>query len=932
MRKNLNEKRLAGRLDAYIDLTPDAEGGEGKPPGAPVVDALRLSAARVEPAAEFVERLSTTLRQRRITRSPSPRPRVPLSPRLLWAGAAVAMALLLALVLPALFGGDGDLPPLPRLVYAAGSDSQPVPQGLLTSADLTLVTDLPDAPAEAPVYRATTAPLPTTPEEALTWAQDFGLPDPRVYRDPREPEAFFVLSNDGRRLVFRQFGPMGNIDYGNKRAAAIDGPPLPFDRAAEVALAFLRQHDLLPAAYRVEEPEHFAPRPENPIRFVHIVPELDSHPLMGYRTGAQVAVNPAGEVTYASFTLITFEHGETYPIKSAQEAYSELTGGRVAGSPFRLDTDIRYSAEMDVQHYSPPPPAWSIGQPVTITGWVHVLVAEPVLSAAEGEGDDVRAQLTAAWGGASYDLIGPRLAGLASVGFDDVQIQGTVVAQVGPDHWQVELADWEVAPPRKSQCLVGTFTLDGDDAWLVTDEGERYRLLNPPDELTDGQRIEVYADERPADGGDVDWWSIVSPPMSEGEGYVGSSSSSVSVVVEAPVEEPLPPTQAKTVFEIGQSVEVTGVVRATIFVSGESRRVEAWLDVDEPGEEQPPYPLSGPPEVLEAIAQLARLHVRVRGQVVASTQEWTPGGLGIGIEDFEKVWPDEQVQGFLGHLDLETLEGREVAVFTDNETGQRYVLASSLETDGGGWVTPSDSILNYEQIFVAGIMQIEEIYAGMPVLRMVGMHQGSQTATATNADEIPLDIPQVVDESRFPFGPGAGLRGAFVVDRVELAYYDEPLSPSPMVSPDRAPTWTHPTEQTIQPVWVFYGHNADDTTRFTAYIQAVTDEYVENAIATVVPDTSPPQPESPDAGRPGGPVSGFELPADLVTRIVNGEPVEGIDESDWGETPPPVYCYADPPLCVSPDPTTWQALQAQHPGKTDWSDWQPPDPVQVSAP
>jgi len=879
MRKKLNEKRLAGRLDVYIDLTPDAEGGEGKPPGAPVVDALRLSAARVEPAPEFVERLSTTLRQRQGTRSPSPHLRVSLSPRLLWAGAAVAVALLLAFVLPPLFGGDRGSPPLPRLVYASGPGSQPALEGMLRGADLTLATDLPEAPAEAPVYRATIAPLPATPDEALAWAQDFGLLDPQVYRDPREPEAFFVLSDDGRRLIFRPFGPMGSIHYSNDDAAAVDGPPLPFDQAAEVALAFLHQHDLLPAAYRVEEPGGFAPRPENPIRFVHIVPELDGHPLMGYRTGAQVAVNSAGEVTYASFTPISFERGETYPVKSAQEAYDELTGGRVAGSPFRLDTDVRYSAEMDVRHYSPPPPAWSIGQPVTLTGWVHVLVAEPVLSAAEVEGSDIRAQLTA-WGGASYDLTGPRVAELTDVGFEDVQIQGTVVAQVEPEHWQVEVVNWETVPQRQPQCLVGAFMLDGGDAWLVTGDGEHYRLPNPPAELSDGQRIEVCADERPADGGDVDWWSIVSPPMSEGAGYVGSSSSSVSVVVEAPVEEPLPPTQAETIFEIGQSVEVTGVVRATIFVSGESRRVEAWLDVDEPDdEEQPPYPLSGSPEVLEAIAQLARLHVRVRGQAVASTQEWPPGGLGIEIEDFEKVWPNERVQGFLGHLDLETLEGHEVVVFTDHETGQRYVLASSLETGGGGWATPGDPILNYDQIFVTGVVQLEETYAGLPVLRRDGMHKDSQTDAATSADEIPLDIPQVVDESRFPPGRGE-LQGAFVVDRVELAYYYDPQPAYVGYSPDGPPATPQPPEATIvQPVWVFYGHNADDTTRFVAYVQAVAEEHVvKNAVATVMPAS--PHPETPEAGHPGGPVSGFELPADLVIRIVNGEPVEGVDESD----------------------------------------------------
>ncbi|HEC34898.1 MAG TPA: hypothetical protein ENI37_09365 [Chloroflexi bacterium] len=795
-----------------------------------LVKQLRAWAGVIQPRPQFATQLEANLLARwksisvpvapRKTINPTnPKRRQPMLKRLFLALAAVAAVLVLALVLPALFGGDHDLPPLPRLVSAAGPGSQPMPQGLLAGADLTLITDLPEAPAEVPVYRIATTPFPATSEEALAWARDFGLPDPKVYRDPREPEAIFVLGDDGQQLTFRQFGPMGSIDYGNERAAAAtEGTPLSFDQAAEVAVSFLREHDLLPAAYRIQESEHFAPRPENPIRFVHIVPELGGHPLAGYRSGAQVAVNPAGQVTYASFNPLTFEQNGNYPIKSAQEAYDELSGGQVAGSPFRLDTDVRYSAEMDVQHYSPPPPAWSIGQPVILTGWVHVLVAE--------DGSDVRAELMAR-GGTQYDLTGPRLAELANVGFDDVQIKGTVVAQVGEHRWQVEVADWETIPQRQPHCLVGTFTLDEDGAWLVTDGGERYRLPNAPDELSDGQRIEVCADERPADGGDVDWWSIVSPPMSEDEGYVGSSSSSVSVVVESSVEEPLPPTQAETIFEIGQSVEVTGVVHATIFVSGESRRVEAWLDVDELGEEQPPYPLSGSPDVLEAIAQLDYLHAHVRGRVVTSGQEWAPGGLGIEIEDFEKVWPDERVQGFLGHIDLETLEGREVAVFTDHETDQRYVLAPSLEVEGY-WTAGRDPMLDSEQIFMAGLVHPANTYGGLPILQPVSSRYGRETEAATSADQFPLEVgPSVVDEAAM-MGPG-GLQGAFVVDRVELAYYYEPQPGYVARSTDGPPLTQEPAEMIIQPAWVFYGHNADDTVRFIAYVQAVVEEHVQNA-------------------------------------------------------------------------------------------------------
>jgi LysM repeat protein len=828
--------------------------------------------------------------------------------RLSFALAAVAAVLVMALVLPALFDGDRDLPPLPRLVSAAGPGSQPVPQGLLAGANLTLATDMPDMPAEVSVYRATAASIPTTPEEALAWAHDFGLPDPRVYRDPREPEAIFVLGSDDRQLTFRQFGPMGDVHYGNAAAAAADGPPLPFDRAAEVALAFLRQHDLLPAAYRVQEPEHFAPRPESPIRFVHIVPELDGHPLVGDRAGMHVAVNPAGQVTYAILNPLTFERAGDYPIKSAQEAYEELAGGLVAGSPFRLTTEIRHPAEKDIQHYRPDPPAYATGYPVTVTGWVHVLVAEPVLSAAEGDGSDVRAELMAR-GGTQYDLTGPRLAELTGVGYDDVQIQGTVVAQVGPDRWQMEMTDWEAVPQRQPQCLVGTLTLDGDDAWLVTDEGERYRLPDAPDELSDGERIEVWGDGRSSDGKVLDWWGITSPPMSENEVAVGSVSEVVVVEVEVPPDAPTPPPpptptplprthivqegetlrdiagqygvtvdallaandvasdeiavgqmlvilepqptptgpveapaatptpvapppQAKTHFEIGQRVEVTGVVHATIYVDGEARRVEALLQavpspslrLDSPEAHLLPCPLSGSADVMEALAQLDKLHVRVRGRLVPSPVGWSAHGLGIEVESFEKALLTENVQAFLGHLDLETLEGRLVMVMTDHATDQRYVVWHEYDPP------TNDPMLSYDQIWLAGVVHPVDTWAGLPVLRVVCERGGPEVEAATSADEFPLEVgPQVVDEAARMEGQ---LQGAFVVDRVELAYYYEPQPGYVARSTDGPTTTQEPPEATIvQPVWVFYGHNAKDTTRFVAYVQAVVEENVKNAVA-----------------------------------------------------------------------------------------------------
>ncbi len=100
-----------------------------------LVKQLRTLAGVLQPRPDFAARLeadllarwkllSTPVAPRRTINPTNPR-RQPMLKRLSFALAAVAAALVLALVLSPLFGGDHDLPPLPRLVYASGPGSQP---------------------------------------------------------------------------------------------------------------------------------------------------------------------------------------------------------------------------------------------------------------------------------------------------------------------------------------------------------------------------------------------------------------------------------------------------------------------------------------------------------------------------------------------------------------------------------------------------------------------------------------------------------------------------------------------------------------------------------------------------------------------------------------------------------------------------------------
>jgi hypothetical protein len=172
--------------------------------------------------------------------------------------------------------GDGDLPLLPRLVSAAGGGAT-IQDGLLSGAELVLDVTLPTGATarRSTGWRARCPPR----RRGGAWARDFGLPDPQLYRDPREPGALFVVGSDGRRLAFRTDGPTAGAHYTDEGATGTQSVTS-FAEAREVAVAFLRRHDLLPASYRTVEERPFT-QWETPVWTVNLVTELDGQPLLG---------------------------------------------------------------------------------------------------------------------------------------------------------------------------------------------------------------------------------------------------------------------------------------------------------------------------------------------------------------------------------------------------------------------------------------------------------------------------------------------------------------------------------------------------------------------------------------------------------------------------------------------------------------------------
>jgi hypothetical protein len=898
-----------------------------------LVEQLRALAGTTQPRLEFTAQLEADLLAQWKPNPTQDAPRriihltnlwrQPMFKRLSFAliGAAI-VALALIFALPLLLGdGSGPLAPLPLLAdqpELAGDFQAGRPMGPLGDVELVLEADLPEGPPEAPVYRQASGALPTTSEEALAWAErfNFNLSNPQVYHEVRDPGTLIVIADDGQTLSFNTDAPWA-VSYGrginpftNWRPGDPDTPPpLSFEAARDAAIAFLQAHDLLPDAYQAEEAGGMAPPgvESPPIRHVLIRPLLDGYLVEGHNAEIRVQVGPDGTVYSAWLSPLAFAQGETYPLRSAQAAFEALRTGDVKG-PFRLSIDWRAPPEAVAEaaqttYYRPEPATYQASDAATVRGSVLLLRA-----VATGE---VRASLFNNDG--TFDLTGPALEEMAAeLGYNEVVVQGTIEAESGSRRWRLAVDDWSIAPPLQANRFIGTVEMEGGITSLVADDGTRYRLLSPPDGLSVGDRVAVYA-EVPAESEEppgLRWLGIESPPATQQ--YVGGSSESVSVVVEevqvekeeieaAPVpgaqvivgalyfeddspvletpegqrfrivglpdelntghdgrviavrgqvappaeagdlptlmweaEEPVPepaelhqeivseqveviPTAGYeppvSPYQIGDEVELEGWVGATIFVNGDERRVEAWFGVGLGPDYDLNYRLSGPSDLLEELAQYDRLHLRLQARVIPDEDSLL--GQGLEVIRFEKIWPEEKVQGFLGTIGMETLDGREVAVFTDKESGQRYVLFRSLGSD----LTPDFYDYRpdmHKQAFLTGVMRPDQTFAGLPVIEEEGIRAGGEVDAATSADQLPLEVPQVIDESRMR------LKGRGIIDRVELAYYAPPGALGQRPGAEAQPEFS-----LAQPVWVFHGHSEDGRATFRAYVQAVADDYLQ---------------------------------------------------------------------------------------------------------
>lgn len=377
----------------------------------------------------------------------------------------------------------------------------------------------PPAPAALPHYQVEVTAPPQTSEAILAWAVAFGLPDPKLFRDPRSPELILAVGDDNSRLIFSAPGQaLGSIGYLRSDWLNLPaGETISFDNAAAAAQTFLDQHQQLPPDFQiVDRISAYFSADGYPVRLIQVTPGLNGYPVLQSAAagiGATLHVDATGTVISAGFAEGTFTEAGMVNVRPAEEVLADFINGRI--TPLAQEYMPAYAGWGNVEQYQPPLRTHTIGEQVTIleTDDTYFLVAE--------DGSEIRATL-ATRTGEKYQLVTPDLAQIIDrIGYSDIRVTGTINAQVAPDTWRLVVERWEILPQQaiSSGCAIGPVTIDASGAWVKAESalGEvvvdgRYALENLPSAIQNGDRIEVCGEPLPDVGGILPWSTIYRPP------------------------------------------------------------------------------------------------------------------------------------------------------------------------------------------------------------------------------------------------------------------------------------------------------------------------------------------------------------------------------------------------------------------------------------
>ncbi|MDT8307044.1 MAG: hypothetical protein RRC07_14025 [Anaerolineae bacterium] len=824
-----NQKWLAEEIEKHAD-GQDAELPAGL---ARISGSLQQAMQETQPRPGFINELAEQIEiQQRVA------PRAGASVLWLWrllvGAAAVLVVIAFAFFVSGLFSEPlvettpaGQETVLPPVVLRGES-------GQFAGVEFRLHESLPTEPEQLTLYQAEVGPLPETAEAVRDLAKELGMDEPAVYRTG---QGWLAEDEAGRRLMIDPTSTRFPIIYHVQSDLSEVGPGSSPPSAASRAAAFLEAGGLLPAAYEKRE------RLEAPgfgRMLVEIIPLLDGRPV--HSGASEVVLDPHGGVVTARILPLRFTPtGEQLTAQPGQEAFASVLQDGATMDAVALDP-----VDLPVQTFYPALAEAAAGDEVRLLGFVRRL--EPA------DGGPVQTRLTQSPdGAASFLLNGAPVDELPDGQL--VEVAGVLVERAARGGLTVTVESWQ-APPIDNQymeCRSGVLHREGDDLVFLSDDGrEPYKLAYPP-AVAGGARVEVCTIFRPTPY-PLPWLSMTSPPVRERLPALGTMSGAglpeevqvvevTRIVVAAGQDGALAPPagavglvteeveaadgtvftetailpleDARSPFEIGQQVEVTGIVGGFLRIEDEQvvPRITLAVDTDDDPTTAPvTYPLTGPWSALMAISRQNHLHVTVPATVVKAEEERQgPEEQALAMDgDWWQSWPDEMVEPFRGHYEVATLEGRDVRLFVDEATGRRYVDATPLFYARPGGSLMSNQPHASDPVWVTAVANPDPnaTFGGLPILTILRQQGGPNLPDSPEAWMLDVAMPLHTGAS-LP-GPAANSRSV-IIDRAVLGYTYH--------------AWAEGDEsQTLQPTWLFYGHSSDERSYFVLRAPAVKEQ------------------------------------------------------------------------------------------------------------
>jgi hypothetical protein len=808
---NLNENQTSDELDAYLS---SCQRGERLDQVTAVPEAEGRLAAKLfdlaescQPDPEFVTALEELLvRKAQSLPQAENLGRPPFWRRLrtrytfLLTG-AIILAIAAILVLP-LFNPK-QLPLLPSLASAAQGQAPSSGSDLFPGTEFILQTQLPEVPESMPVYQMPAAASYTLADarrmaarlgvNGTVYAEQFPEPDIKTHgpgpivqgQSPSTPASYAIF--DGPRQVTVWGGTLSYEDH----SMPMDTPnTLSNEQAQAFAEDFLKSRGLLDFPYRVE----FVDGAPGAVRFRRLV-----NGCLVMQSGIQVSVAPDGQVAQLTASGTDLIPVGEYPIRPAWEAWNALINGDMPGG--RMQYTIQYKSSSPVNG---PMKIWGpeyhSGETAEVYGAIQVYL--PV----EGEVGQPRLMVAGLW----LDAPENELDTLSSRPFREVILEGQIEASAD-GVLTLKVTGWKDAQSAPTKNFTGTIHRK-DQLVLINLEGAKIFLLKHiPQDVEDGMLVDGNGWEtgQSESGYPVLEWSRLEWPASSewqpsdvnsgiaGPQLITSTATLSLTVVNSLLLIPR--------LDSGQAADgLEGQLQIVKMANPDGSQSRLALLAENPLDQLDGWRilLTGPG--LAGIEQYDHLWVRVWGRYV---YDQIPR---VEVERFEKAYPEQKVQAWLGTLEKATVQNQHVAVLVTPQD-DRYVLASSLQ-----WLKSEDEqMLTGRKVLIKGVLRPEEL-GGFPVIDDLGSQWGSEVDQMTDVQDYqPTLQPEVVIAAP---REDSALSGKAFVDQVELVYY-----PVPDDSMSKDAT-TQPIS--IQPLWRFAGH-AENGNTFEIFIQAVTSSYLK---------------------------------------------------------------------------------------------------------